>query len=325
MGRATTRMSLKSTKTTTTTTTRTTTTTGSRRSSRTITRSKVEAAEITVEAEVEAEAAVEVSASSKRKATKRQSKVDAVNGVNGNVSKQLMLNTSSSRKGSRKRKVVKDDGVDANGVAAEVARNAEVEEQHKEDGEEAVKKKKKPRRKAAVPVERPPGERRYYLLKSEPESRIENGVDFKFGIDDLIASPDSTAFWDGVRNYQARNLLREMRVGDQAFFYHSNCKRPGIAGVIVKEALPDKSAFDPKSAYYDAKSDAEDPRWFGVEVKYQRKLSRFISLDELKAYKEEGGQLAKMSLLTAARLSVQRVRPEEWEFLLLLEKTADET
>uniref|UniRef100_A0A7S3A720 EVE domain-containing protein n=1 Tax=Rhodosorus marinus TaxID=101924 RepID=A0A7S3A720_9RHOD len=112
-------------------------------------------------------------------------------------------------------------------------------------------------------------ERRYFLLKSEAESRIVAGQEVKFSIDDLENMPEQTSHWDGVRNYQARNIMREMKKGDFAFFYHSNCKPAGIVGLVtvVKEGYPDHTQFDEKSLYYDAKSTPEDPRWFMVDVK----------------------------------------------------------
>ena len=96
----------------------------------------------------------------------------------------------------------------------------------------------------------------HWLIKSEPESRLENGVEMKFGIDDLMAEPDSTACWDGVRNYKARNNMMAMKVGQQAFFYHSNTKPPGIIGIvdIVKESYVDHTQFDPKDPHFDAAS-----------------------------------------------------------------------
>ncbi|XP_021574014.1 thymocyte nuclear protein 1 isoform X3 [Carlito syrichta] len=104
---------------------------------------------------------------------------------------------------------------------------------------------------------------RYWLMKSEPESRIEKGVDVKFGIEDLKAQPKHTTCWDGIRNYQARNFLRAMKLEEEAFFYHSNCKEPGIAGLmkIVKEAYPDHTQFEKNSPHYDPSSKKEDPKW----------------------------------------------------------------
>ncbi|XP_045441387.1 thymocyte nuclear protein 1 isoform X3 [Pipistrellus kuhlii] len=103
----------------------------------------------------------------------------------------------------------------------------------------------------------------YWLMKSEPESRLEKGVDVKFSIEDLKAEPKQTACWDGVRNYQARNFLRAMKLGQEAFFYHSNCKEPGIAGLvkIVKEAYPDHTQFEKSNPHYDPSSKKDNPKW----------------------------------------------------------------
>ena len=118
----------------------------------------------------------------------------------------------------------------------------------------------------------------YWLMKSEPDV---------YGIDDL--KRDKVEPWDGIRNYQVRNMFRDqMKVGDLAFFYHSNCKPPAVVGImtIASEAYPDHTQFDPKSRYYDAKSDKENPRWLLVDVKYKRKLKREITLQELKEHKQ---------------------------------------
>lgn len=169
----------------------------------------------------------------------------------------------------------------------------------------------------------------HWLLKSEPESRIENGVDMKFSIDDLIQCPESTSCWDGVRNYQARNIMRDqMKIGQQCFFYHSNCKTPGIVGIVevVKESYPDHTQFDKNNNHYDRASSADNPRWFMVDVKFVRKLERQVTLAELKELHEEHksqdpkGPLASMALLARSRLSVQPVTEEEWDFILKLEK-----
>ncbi len=127
----------------------------------------------------------------------------------------------------------------------------------------------------------------HWLIKSEPETRIEKGVDVKFSLDDLRTEPDGTACWDGVRNYQARNNMNAMRVGHEAFFYHSNCKQPGIAGLVTvaRESYPDHTQFDPKDPHYDPKSVKSAPRWTMVDVKYERELKRYISLKELKVGK----------------------------------------
>ncbi|XP_072548277.1 thymocyte nuclear protein 1 [Salminus brasiliensis] len=165
----------------------------------------------------------------------------------------------------------------------------------------------------------------HWLMKSEPESRIEDGVDVKFGIEDLKALPNQTSCWDGVRNYQARNFMRDMKEGHQAFFYHSNCKEPGIAGLmkIVKEAYVDHTQFDKKDVHYDPSSKSENPKWSMVDVKYERMTERFIPLAELKKYhlqhKSKGGPLRNMALFTRARLSVQPLTTEEFDFVLSLE------
>ncbi len=152
---------------------------------------------------------------------------------------------------------------------------------------------------------------KYWLFKSEPE---------EFSIDDLAAQPKQTDHWDGVRNYQARNFMRdEMRVGDLAFFYHSNCKEPGIVGLVrvTREAYPDHTAFDPGDKHFDPKSDPDDPRWFMVDVSFERKLERVISLRELKTHSElrlKGFPLVRRG----NRLSVMPVSKAHWKFILSL-------
>ena len=151
----------------------------------------------------------------------------------------------------------------------------------------------------------------FWLLKSEPEV---------FSIDDLARSSRKTTCWDGVRNYQARNFLRAMQVGDRAFFYHSNCAEPGIVGIvaIVREAYPDPTAFDRRDPHYDAKSDRRDPTWYMVDVKLERKLERSISLTELKA--RANGALAGLLLLRRGnRLSVLPVDERHWNRIVALE------
>ena len=150
----------------------------------------------------------------------------------------------------------------------------------------------------------------YWLMKSEPDV---------FGVDDLMKLPGKTDTWDGVRNYQARNMMRDdMKKGDLAFFYHSNCKEPGIAGImkIVREGYPDHTAFDPKEKYYDPKSDPDNPRWYMVDVKHVRKLKRVITLTELKTH----AQLTDLPLLRRGnRLSVMPVSEAQWNYILALE------
>ena len=150
----------------------------------------------------------------------------------------------------------------------------------------------------------------YWLMKSEPSV---------FGIDDLESMPGRTEHWDGVRNYQARNMMRDqMKLGDQAFFYHSNCKMPGIVGLmeIVRAGYPDHTALETGSKYFDPKSDPDNPRWFMVDVKYLRHTQRVIPLAELKAH----AQLENMPLVRRGnRLSIMPVSKAEWKFILSLE------
>ncbi|HES76509.1 MAG TPA: EVE domain-containing protein [bacterium] len=150
----------------------------------------------------------------------------------------------------------------------------------------------------------------YWLMKSEPEV---------FGIDHLATRPQQTECWDGVRNYQARNFMREMNIGDQVFFYHSNTSVPGIVGIaeVVREAYPDHTAWDnPEGKYYDPKSTADKPRWDMVDLRYVRHLKRTISLHEMKALP----QLEHMPLVRKGnRLSVMPVTESDWHTILALE------
>lgn len=171
----------------------------------------------------------------------------------------------------------------------------------------------------------------HWLFKSEPDSRFENGVDVKFGFDDLKECPDQTACWDGVRNYQARNFMKDqMKIGDRAFFYHSNTKPPGIIGLVdvVKESYVDHTQFDRKDPHFDPKATKENPKWFMVDVKYIRPLKRYIPLHELKAiherHKAKGGPLKNLALFTKARLSVQPLSKEEFDFIVELENEQSE-
>ncbi|KAI0155773.1 PUA-like domain-containing protein, partial [Pestalotiopsis sp. NC0098] len=156
----------------------------------------------------------------------------------------------------------------------------------------------------------------YWLLKAEPESRIENGVDVKFSIDDLAAKTEPEP-WDGIRNYVARNNLRAMQKGDLAFFYQSNCKEPGIVGTmeIVQEHSPDLSAHDPKAPYYDASSKPDNPKWSVVHVEFRSKFKQLIGLKELREMGKMGSPLENMQLLKQSRLSVSRVSQDEWTYL----------
>ena len=150
--------------------------------------------------------------------------------------------------------------------------------------------------------------RRFWLMKSEPEV---------FSVDDLAKAPNQTAFWDGVRNYQARNLLRdELKPGDGVLFYHSSADPPGVAGTatVVAEGAPDKTQFDRKSEQYDPAAKPAEPRWFGVEIKLDQIFGRLVTLEEIRATPA----LADMVLVQRSRLSVQPVTAEEWKIILKL-------
>ena len=148
-----------------------------------------------------------------------------------------------------------------------------------------------------------------WLMKSEPEA---------FSIDDLMNCPNQTDFWDGIRNYQARNMMRDqMQIGDRIFFYHSNCTPPGIVGTmkVASEAYADFTQFDPDSKYYDPKSTQDNPRWVAVDVTFVEKFSGILSLDALKQYPE----LADMPLLRKGnRLSITPVTDAQWDFIVAL-------
>lgn len=146
----------------------------------------------------------------------------------------------------------------------------------------------------------------YWLMKSEPSV---------FSIDDLQTRGRS--LWDGVRNYQARNFLRAMKAGDQAFFYHSSCPEPGIAGImsIVKAAYPDPTQFDPDSPYHDPGSPPDAPRWSGVDVRFDEKFRAVLALADLR----EQASLTELALLRkGSRLSVMPVTAAEWNVILKL-------
>ncbi len=143
--------------------------------------------------------------------------------------------------------------------------------------------------------------KKHWLFKTEPHV---------FSIENLESSTDKTTRWDGVRNYQARNLLRdEIKVGDEVFVYHSQCKVPGIVGLakVVKAAYPDPAQFNPESDYFDPKADADSPRWFCVDIQHQKTFAKVIPLQELK----QNPALHDMVLLKQGRLSVQPVTAEQ--------------
>jgi predicted RNA-binding protein with PUA-like domain len=158
---------------------------------------------------------------------------------------------------------------------------------------------------AAVFTPRAPGERRYWLVKSEPSV---------FSFDDLLAAKNRTTQWDGVRNFAARNFMRDgMKLGDQVFYYHSSVDPQAIVGVceVSREAYPDSSAFDPKHHSYDAGSDPNDPTWYMVDLRAVEPLARPVTLSEIKAKPE----LSQMALLRIGRLSVTPVTAAEWEVI----------
>ncbi|KAL4242313.1 5-Hydroxymethylcytosine binding [Abortiporus biennis] len=187
---------------------------------------------------------------------------------------------------------------------------------------------------------------KYWLMKAEPDSRIVKGKDVKFSVDDFESI--KTTPWEGVRNYEARNLMKEMQVGDKVLFYHSNCKNPGIAGFaeVSKEAYPDYTAWDKDHPYYDEKTDKDNPKWFMVELTFKARLKYFVPLSLLKsiaslpssqsstargknkaqdstdselpeeiAYIGKTGvkAISDMPLVSRGRLSVQRVDESTWK------------
>ena len=158
----------------------------------------------------------------------------------------------------------------------------------------------------------------YWLMKTEPTT---------FGVEQLAAAARHSTGWDGVRNYQARNMLRDqMKKGDQAFMYYSSTEMPGIVAImeVVKEGYPDPTAFDRRHEHYDPQSDRSDPRWFMVDVRLQRRLARTITLPELRAHAAR--ELKGMVLLRPGnRLSVTPVESAHWKFILSLESSAATT
>jgi predicted RNA-binding protein with PUA-like domain len=151
----------------------------------------------------------------------------------------------------------------------------------------------------------------HWLMKSEPSV---------FGIDDLASAPRRTSGWDGVRNYQVRNMLRDdFKVGDLAFFYHSSCPQPGVVGImqVVKAGYPDATALDPKHANHDPAATADAPRWYQVDVRLERRFSRVITLDALRAH-EHGALRGLRVLQRGSRLSITPVEPAHWRFILSL-------
>lgn len=173
----------------------------------------------------------------------------------------------------------------------------------------AARKKSAPKRVGRATARdhaaRQPGERRYWLVKSEPDV---------FSFDDLLRVHNKTTAWNGIRNFVARNHLRDgMKLGDRVFFYHSSTEPPAVVGIceVVREGYPDDSAFDPASDGYDPKSDRAAPTWFMVDLRAVAQFTRPVTLAELKARRE----LADMALLRIGRLSVSPVTPAEWDVI----------
>ena len=150
--------------------------------------------------------------------------------------------------------------------------------------------------------------RKFWLVKSEPGT---------YSFDDLLSEKDQTAEWDGVRNYTARNTMRDdMRVGDGVLFYHSNAKPTAVVGyaTVVKAGYPDDTAWDPKSANFDPRSDPEDPTWYMVDIRAENKFRSPVTLQRIKAHQD----LGDMVLVKNSRLSVQPVTNREWKIILTL-------
>jgi predicted RNA-binding protein with PUA-like domain len=153
----------------------------------------------------------------------------------------------------------------------------------------------------------------HWLFKTEPDT---------FGVDDLARSRGATTAWDGVRNYQVRNMIRDqMRVGDQGFLYHSSCDVPGIYGIVrvVRAAYPERAALDPEHRYFDPGSDPATPRWYSVDVKLERRIEPPITLETLREHAQ--GALKDMLILRRGnRLSVTPLTAQEWRFVLSLSR-----
>ncbi len=148
----------------------------------------------------------------------------------------------------------------------------------------------------------------YWLFKTEPDA---------FSIDDLKTAPQQTTLWEGVRNYQARNFMRDdIKLGDLVFIYHSSCKQVGVVGIatVTKEAYPDPTQFDLNSDYYDAKATPDKPRWFVVDVTYKNHLNKRVSLKDIKANEA----ITELALKKAGRLSVMPVTQNDWEQIIAM-------
>lgn len=159
----------------------------------------------------------------------------------------------------------------------------------------------------------------YWLMKSEPNQRFVKNVDVSFSIDALEAADGKTAEWDGVRNTEACSNMKCMNVGDIALFYHSNCRTPGVVGIveIVRKAYPDQSQFEGLGPFFDRNSSIKNPKWFSVDVKFIRRFEKDIPLTALRRYQYR--ELSGMPLFDRPRLSVQPITKQHFDFILQLD------
>ncbi|PTB43618.1 hypothetical protein M441DRAFT_88355 [Trichoderma asperellum CBS 433.97] len=253
---------------------------------------------------------------------KDESKGDSVKKTNRATAKSATATTvekkTPAKKGSKAK--AKREEVDDDGEVKEETKTSSKSEKVAKDAAKSSRAVSEDPDIDSIPTTNPDAPRHdgewYWLMKAEPESRFENGIDVRFSIDDL-RSREKPEGWDGIRAYAARNHMRNMNAGDKAFFYHSNCKEPGIAGVmeIVKEFSEDKSARRPGTPYYDPQSSKDNIRWSLVHVEFRKKFAVPIGLKELRELGKPGGPLENMMMLKQGRLSVSRVSAEEWKAL----------
>jgi len=190
----------------------------------------------------------------------------------------------------------------------------------------SAKRKRSPdddEEKATIGEDRDITSRQYWLLKTDAQSCIVNGVDLKFTVADLEAKPLQTCSWDGVRNTRARNFIRDkITKGDLAFMYHSSCKVPSIVAItqVVREAYADPTAFDKSSPFFDPDSDRKKPKWFAFDLKLVRRLDTPVTLASLRE-RSQDPEIREMFLFRTSRLSVQPVTEVEWNYVLNLESS----
>ncbi|KAF2228565.1 DUF55-domain-containing protein [Viridothelium virens] len=221
--------------------------------------------------------------------------------------------TEKARPGRKKRPAPTEDEDEADKEANGLTETAEPEPK-RQRGRPSLKAVAHDEKKDEANEESPS----YWLMKAEPESRLEKGIDVKFSIDDLEAATEPEP-WNGVRNHVAKNNMKAMKKGERAFFYHSNCKTPGIVGImeIVQEASPDESAFVETDPYYDPKAKRDNPTgWVVVHVEFRQKFDKPVTLEQLKNSAKDNKEIENMQLLKQSRLSVSKVSSEEWGFIL---------